>query len=85
MRDIIKFLIALTFIIGAFYVGKYMGSEESESKIKKMNEDMVIKDKNIRYYQDSLYNLQKEITILKFKKQILNSKQNNNDLRRKAY
>jgi len=47
MKNIIKVIIALVFVLGAFSIGKYIGLEENQSVIKKLEENISFSEKQL--------------------------------------
>lgn len=70
MRDLIKILIALAFIAGAFWVGKYMADEKCSTHVNELNTKSEIDKKLILQLQDSLGILKIELGKEKAKNNI---------------
>lgn len=64
MKDLIKILIALACIAGAFWVGKYMADESCSIQLKELNSKTEIDKTHIQQLTDSIsilkVDLQKE-------------------------
>ena len=61
MRDLIKILIALAFMVVAFFVGKYLVDEKCAIQLKEANEKTSIDKNRIQQLQDSI-NFLKQIS-----------------------
>lgn len=65
MRDLIKILIALAFITGAFVIGKYMATEKCSSKINELDLKLHQNEEIIIQLRDSLNITKNELGKLK--------------------
>jgi hypothetical protein len=54
MRDLIKIIIAISFTVGAFLVGKYLADDNCSIRHKEMDSIFVNDKKRIRQLEDSL-------------------------------
>ncbi len=61
MRDLIKILIALVFIAGAFWVGKYVADEKCSTQVNELNAKSEMDKKIILQQHDSLIILKNEL------------------------
>lgn len=68
MRDLIKIIIALFFMAGAFIVGKYISDEKCSVQLKEMDEKSAIYKNQIQQLQDSLTLLKMEVIEINSKK-----------------
>ncbi len=65
MKNIIKVVIALFFILGAFFIGKYRGLEENKSAINKLKENLSNSNKQINAYENQIKLMSAENTTLR--------------------
>lgn len=54
MRNLIKSLITLAFVAGAFWIGKYTGEEKYSAQIKEMNSKTEAENRQVLKLQDSI-------------------------------
>ncbi|SKC88850.1 hypothetical protein [Ohtaekwangia koreensis] len=60
MKDLIKTAIALAFVVGAFWNGKYMAEEKCSIQLKELNAKF---ETDIHHLQDSLNLLRTKLEI----------------------
>ena len=65
MKNIIKTIIALFFILGAFFSGKYFSLEENKSVIKELNKNLSSLEKQISTKENLIKKMKIEITTCK--------------------
>ena len=65
MKKIIKIIIAFTFILGAFFIGKYLGTEENKSVIKVLNKKLSSQENQISTNETKIQNMEVEIATNK--------------------
>lgn len=70
MRDLIKILIALAFVAGAFGVGKYMADEDCSIQLKEVNLKSSMDKKLIQQLYDSISVLKRDLEKGKDKSKI---------------
>jgi hypothetical protein len=70
MRDLIKILIALAFIAGSFWVGKYMADEKCSKQLKEVNSKTETDTKLIQQLHDSINALKADFENEKAKHKI---------------
>ncbi|NOU47123.1 MAG: hypothetical protein HOO86_08685 [Bacteroidales bacterium] len=70
MKEIIKILIALAFIMGAYILGYHQESEKYSTKLNEINNTISTAKKNLIQLQDSISKLKYTIDSLKTKIQI---------------
>ena len=65
MKNIVKLLIALFFIFGAFFIGKYIGLEENKSNIKQLGKNISILEGKISESENVIKKMKVEIATCK--------------------
>jgi len=65
MKNIIKFIIALFFILGSFFIGKYYGLEKNKTEISELNVKVSDFVKKIKVSESRINKLGVENTELK--------------------
>jgi chromosome segregation ATPase len=76
MKEIIKILIALAFIMGAYILGYHQEIEKHSTKLNEMNNTISTSKENLIQLQDSICKLKYTIDTLKKKNQITAPKKN---------
>ena len=59
MRKLIKILIALSFILGSYFLGYYQAYEKYSSQLKELNEKYTTGQLSIQHFKDSISNVMK--------------------------
>jgi DNA-binding MarR family transcriptional regulator len=57
MKDIIKMIIALVFILCSYFLGYYHAEETYSLQLKEVNEKLVVNQSNIKQLTDSIEDL----------------------------
>jgi hypothetical protein len=70
MRDLIKILIALAFIAGSFFVGKYIADEKCSTQLKEVNSKTETDKRLIQQLNDSISTLKADLENEKAKSKI---------------
>lgn len=61
MKDTIKIIIALAFILGSYFVGSYFANEKSKEKLDNLQQQITNQEKNLVAKNDSLTLIQKQL------------------------
>lgn len=61
MKNIIKILIALTFILGSYFLGFFKADEKYSNQLKAINEKLLVEQSRIEILRDSISTLKKVI------------------------
>jgi len=70
MKNIIKIIIALAFIVGAYILGYHQEDEKHSTQLNELNKTISTDKENFIHLQDSIGRLKQRIDTLKTKIQI---------------
>lgn len=61
MRNIIKLIIALSVILGSYFLGYYQAEERHSAQFKEMNDKLSIRQLSIQQLKDSISRINKRM------------------------